>query len=278
MIPAAFVAGWPVTHSRSPLIHKFWLERYGLAGDYRKEAIEPERAAQFFSGFDESGYVGGNVTVPHKRVAYSACDRLTRTAQRLGAVNTLWREGGLVWGDNTDGDGFAANLDQQAPSWDGGTTALVIGAGGAARAVIGALLDRGFRTVSAVNRTESKAHEIASVLGSRVTSAGLEALPVLLPGADLIVNATSSGLHGSAPVEVDWRRANPRAIATDLTYVPLVTPFLADAAAAGLTTVDGLGMLLQQAVPGFERWFGVRPIVDASLREHILADLAAQHC
>jgi shikimate dehydrogenase len=270
----AFVVGWPIAHSRSPLIHRFWLKRYGLKGDYRPQAVPPEAIDDFLSCFGKQGYCGGNVTLPYKEAAFRACKSLTPVARRLEAVNTLWLENSVLAGDNTDVFGFAANLDDNVSDWRNGTTALVLGAGGAARAVLYALAEAGYRKIHVLNRTPSRAEALAEHFGDPVRSGGLEAIPEHLADADIVVNTTSAGLHGDAPLAIDWRTARRDAVVADLVYVPLVTPFLSAAAESGLRTVDGLGMLLHQAVPGFERWFGVRPKVDAELRSLVLADLA----
>lgn len=269
----AFVAGWPVSHSRSPLIHRFWLERYGIEGDYLPEAVPPLSIGDFLRDIRRRGYVGGNITLPHKEAAFAACREMTPTARRLKAVNTVWLDGDVLHGDNTDAFGFAANLDQGAPDWRSASLALVIGAGGASRAVADALVEAGLPSVVVLNRTKTRAADLARQFGGRVTAGGLDEMPNFLPRADLIVNATSGGMTGEAGVDVDWRAARRDAIATDLVYVPLVTPFLKAAAERGLRTVDGLGMLLHQAVPGFERWFGIRPTVDAELRDIVVADI-----
>jgi shikimate dehydrogenase len=270
----AFVAGWPVAHSRSPLIHRFWLRRHGIDGDYVPEAVPPDSIDSFLTSFNERGYVGGNVTLPHKYAAFRACGEVTAVAARLGVANTLWIEDGAVHGDNTDVYGFAANLDERAPAWRRGSMALIIGAGGAARAVIHALSETGFDDVVVLNRTLSRAEALARDFGDPVRAGGLDELPHALPKADLIVNATSASLSSGEGVTVDWSAAPADAIATDLVYVPLMTPFLVGAAERGLHTVDGLGMLLHQAAPGFERWYGVRPEVDEELRSHVVANLA----
>lgn len=268
-----FVVGWPIAHSRSPLIHRFWLKRHGIEGDYVREAVPPEEIGAFLRNFGERGYVGGNVTLPHKEAAFRACAVAKPVARRLEAANTLWLEGGRLHGDNTDAYGFTANLDDCAPDWRLGSAALVIGAGGASRAVLLALIEAGFKSVALANRTVSRAEGLARHFGTPISAHGLDALAELVPAADLIVNATSAGLHEGEALGVPWAAAKRGAIATDLVYVPLVTPFLAEARSAGLTIVDGLGMLLHQAVPGFERWFGVRPTVDEELRALIAADI-----
>jgi shikimate dehydrogenase len=273
MTRQAFVVGWPIAHSRSPRIHRFWLKRHGIDGDYVAEAVAPDAIDAFLESFVEKGYVGGNVTLPHKEVAFRACAETTPVARRLEAVNTLWLERGRLLGDNTDVYGFSANLDDRVPEWRRGSAALVLGAGGASRAVLQALIDAKFKRIVVLNRTIGRATALADHFGRPVSAGGLDDLTMAVADADLIVNATSAGLHDERSLEVPWREASPHAIVTDLVYVPLVTPFLEGAAAAGLTIADGLGMLLHQAVPGFERWFGTRPSVDAELRDHIVADL-----
>jgi shikimate dehydrogenase len=273
MTRKAFVVGWPVAHSRSPRVHRFWLKRHGIDGDYLPEAVPPEAIKAFLMGFADKGYVGGNVTLPHKEAAFRACAVATPIASRLEAANTLWLEGSRLCGDNTDVYGFAANLDDHAPDWRRGSTALVIGAGGASRAMLQALIEAKFKSVVVLNRTLARAEALARHFGDPVSAGGLVALPAVIAEADLVVNATSAGLHGEEGLVVPWHAAKTGAIATDLIYVPLVTPFLKGARESGLRTVDGLGMLLHQAVPGFERWFGIRPTVDAELRDHVTSDL-----
>jgi shikimate dehydrogenase len=273
MSRTAFVVGWPVKHSRSPLIHRFWLRRHGLTGDYLPEAVPPEDVESFLQSAGEK-FIGGNVTLPHKEAAFRACSRLTPVAERLAAVNTLWRADGGWSGDNTDAFGFAANLDDAGPDWRDGSHALVIGAGGASRAVIHALIEAGFGAVTVANRTFSRAEALKEQLGSTVHPISIDRVNEVLPDANVIVNASSAALEGEAEVWIEWHAARANAIATDLTYVPLTTRFLREAAAHGVRTVDGLGMLLHQAVPGFERWFGVRPVVDDELRALVVADLA----
>ena len=273
MIRTAFVVGWPVKHSRSPLIHRFWLRRHGLAGDYQLKAVAPAEIESFFRSAAEK-FVGGNVTLPHKEAAFRACRKLTPVAERLAAANTLWRENGEWSGDNTDVYGFTSSLDAACREWRKGSRALIIGAGGASRAAIFAFLEAGFASVTVANRTLARAEALQEQFGLRVRPLSIDSVNEALSDADVIVNASSAALEGEVKVPMDWRTARPSAIATDLTYVPLVTPFLREAARHGIRTVDGLGMLLHQAVPGFERWFGVRPTVDDDLRALVVADLA----
>jgi shikimate dehydrogenase len=270
----ACVVGWPIAHSRSPLIHSYWLQSLGIDGLYEKAAVPVSQFAEFAEGVGRRGLIGANVTAPHKEAAFAACDWLTANAADLGAVNTLWREGGRLCGDNTDVAGFLANLDEQAPGWREKTNnAVVLGAGGAARAIIRGLLSSGIDRVQIVNRSKNRAERLASQLAPRVSSADWSALPHLLAAADLLVNTSSLGMVGAPPLEIDLAPLDARAIVADIVYVPLATPLLEAARSCGLRTVEGLGMLLHQAAPGFERWFGVRPEVTPELRALIEADV-----
>jgi shikimate dehydrogenase len=274
--PVACIVGWPVKHSRSPVIHRFWLKELGIDGDYVVQPVEPDQARAFFAGFVGSGYVGANVTVPHKEVAFAAVDGLETAARAIGAVNTLWRDGNRLLGTNTDGMGFLANLDQEAPGWDRNPgEAVVLGAGGAARAVLWALAERGFAPIQLVNRTAARTELLARQFGSAIRPRAWDALSALLPTARLLVNTTSLGMEGQPPLAVDLSPLPADALVTDLVYVPLETPLLAAARLRRLRTVDGLGMLLHQAAPGFERWFGKRPVVTTALRAAVLGSMAA---
>lgn len=271
--PRAFVVGWPIGQSRSPLIHGYWLAGHGLAGSYERIAVPPEEIESFLAKLPGSPFVGGNVTVPHKETAFRVVTERDAVAEATGAVNTLWIENGKLCGANTDAPGFLANLDDRAAGWDHDpTVAVVLGAGGAASAVAWGLKARGF-TVRLVNRTLARAEALANRLGGNVTAHGWDAVPKLLPEAGLVVNTTSLGMTGKDDMTIDLAGLPETALVTDIVYVPLETPFLALARARGNRTVDGLGMLLHQAVPGFERWFGLRPTVTPELRELILADL-----
>ncbi|MCL7998578.1 shikimate dehydrogenase [Brucella sp. 21LCYQ03] len=276
MANKAFVTGFPIKHSRSPLIHGFWLKDHGIEGSYEAIEVAPENFVEFAASLQENRFAGGNVTIPHKEVAFAAVESRDAAAVAIGAVNTLWLENGKLCGGNTDAYGFAANLDALAPRWDDADTALVLGAGGAGRAIVHALQTRGFSRIAIVNRTLIRAQELASHFGAGVSAHGWDAAQGLVKDAGLIVNTTSLGMSGHGEVEefpLDLSAAQKSAVATDIVYIPLKTPFLASAEAAGLKTVDGLGMLLHQAVPGFERWFGKRPEVTDALREHILDDM-----
>ena len=271
----AFVAGYPIRHSRSPLIHGYWLEQLQIAGTYTAQEIAPTDFAAFMHSLKTRGsnFCGGNVTIPYKEMALQLADRPDELATEIGAANTLWLEEGLLYATNTDGRGFTANLDQRHPGWDRGGTAVILGAGGAARAVIQAVRDRGFSQVHVVNRTVERARELADRFGPRIEAHAMPALPEVLSGASLFVNTTSLGMDGTAAPEIDFSQMLANAVVTDIVYVPLRTPLLAQAMAQGFITVDGLGMLLHQAAPGFEKWFGVRPGVDEALRNLIIADM-----
>lgn len=271
----AFVTGHPIAHSRSPKIHRHWLEEYGIDGSYQAIDVRPEDFAAFLKSLDENGYRGGNVTIPHKEAAYALVERRDEAAEAIGAVNTLWLEDGVLWGGNTDALGFAGNLDEHAPGWAANGPAVVLGAGGASRAVIYALKDRGLNDIRIVNRTLARAEELADRFGAGVSAHGAGAVGELLSDAGLLINTTALGMHGNETLAADPAGLPGHAIVTDIVYVPLETPLLAAARARGLKTVDGLGMLLHQAVPGFERWFGKRPQVTPQLRRMIVADIEA---
>jgi shikimate dehydrogenase len=272
----AFVCGHPIAHSRSPKIHGYWLKTYRIAGSYEPIDVAPQDAADFFATLKQKGFAGGNVTIPHKEAAFAAAAKRDEAAEKIGAVNTLWFEDGVLCGGNTDAEGFATNLDEGAPGWTKAGAAVVLGAGGAARAVIQALKERGFTDIRVINRTLARATELADRFGPDVSAHPVAATQELLSDAGLLVNTTAIGMAGKAGA--DKLPANPdmlprHAIVTDIVYVPLETPLLSAARRRGLKTVDGLGMLLHQAVPGFERWFGRRPEVTRELRDMIVADM-----
>ena len=270
----ACVIGWPIAHSRSPLIHGSWLNEHGIEGSYSAEAVRPEDLERFVASMPERGYVGGNLTVPHKRAALELVAEADAAAQAIGAVNTLvWRDDQLI-GTNTDAEGFLTHLDKSVPSWrDRCRTAVVLGAGGAARAVLHGLSESAVPEVRLTNRTGEKAAELADEFGNAVHTVDWEDRSAALAGADLLVNATTLGMVGSAPLDIALDDLPPESIVYDLVYAPLKTQLLATAAAKGQHCVDGLGMLLHQAVPGFEAWFGKRPEVTKELRSMIIADL-----
>jgi len=269
---AACLIGWPAAHSRSPLIHHYWLRTLGIEGGYNIEAVPPEGFAEFVLHLSAHGFVGANVTIPHKERALELTMPDAR-ARAVGAANTLWYEGGELRSTNTDIEGFINNLDACAPGWDAGADALVLGAGGVARAVVFGLLERGIKRVHLANRTIARSRALADQYGASVVPAAWETIGDLLPRAGLLVNTTSLGMHGQPALELDVGLLPSHAVVADLVYVPLETPLLSAARARGLKTADGLGMLLQQAVRGFELWFGQRPEVTPELRALVEADL-----
>ncbi len=283
--PKAFITGWPVWHSRSPTIHSAWLKEHDLPGSYVRMGVPPEEIGEFFETLADKGFVGGNVTIPHKIAAFDAVVRRDGAAEAIGAVNTLWFEDGVLVGGNTDAYGFAANLDEGLPGWAEAETAVVLGAGGAARAVVHALLDRGVKRVEIVNRTASKAEALAlsfdRLFAGRIAGHGEASKTALLSRVDLLVNTVPVPEKAPDDETPDWfvqplpdLSALPdHAMVTDIVYTPVMTPTLKAAEARGLRFADGLGMLLHQAVPGFERWFGVRPTVSDALRARLVADI-----
>jgi shikimate dehydrogenase len=269
---AACVIAWPVGHSRSPLIHNYWIKQHQLDAEYRREAVPPEQFADFVSHLREKGYVGANVTIPHKEKTLAVSEPDER-ARAVGAANTLWYDGDTLRSTNTDVEGFLANLDAATPGWDRGLeSAVVLGAGGGARAVVFALLLREVERIYVINRSLERAQALQKKFGARVHVAGWDETTGLLGGAGLLVNTTTLGMVGQPPLEVNLRCPASLVVA-DLVYDPLVTGLLAAARERGLRTADGLGMLLHQAVRGFELWFGVRPEVTPELRALLEADL-----
>lgn len=270
----AFVTGFPIRHSRSPMIHNHWLGQFGINGHYEALEISPDDFAAFIGHLREGRiYRGGNVTIPHKEAAYRLADRPDELAEELGAANTLWLEDGLIHATNTDGHGFTANLDRHRLGWDKIATAVILGAGGASRSVIQSLRNRGINEIHVVNRTIDRARQLADHFGPSIHAQPIDALAEMLKGAGLFVNTTSLGMEGSEAMAIDFSPLAEGALVTDIVYVPLKTSFLAQAEEQGFSTVDGLGMLLHQAVPGFEKWFGRRPVVDQQLRQLVINDM-----
>jgi shikimate dehydrogenase len=271
--PRAFVMGHPIAHSRSPMLHGYWLEKYGIDGSYERLDIPPDQIDAFFDGFREAGWAGGNVTVPHKLAVMPHVGRIDAAAKAMGAVNTLWWEGDTLVGGNTDAIGFIGNLDELAPGWDAGASrALVLGAGGATRAAVHGLTGRGL-DVALCNRTVAKAEALAAHFGKHVTAHGTDEIDGLMKDADLLVNTTSLGMVGQPPLDIDLTGLKAQAVVYDIVYVPLETALLKKAKARGHRTVDGLGMLLHQAVEGFRHWFGHTPEVTAELRRMLSGDI-----
>jgi shikimate dehydrogenase len=269
---AACVIAWPAAHSRSPLIHNYWIKQHNIDAEYRREAVPPEQFADFVTHLRERGYVGANVTVPHKQPVLEVSQPDER-ARAVGAANTLWYEGDTLRSTNTDVEGFLANLDSATPGWDRGLeSAVVLGAGGGARAAVYALLAREVGRVTVINRTVEHAEAVQKKFGARVKVAGWDEITGLLGGAGLLVNTTTLGMVGQPPLEINLRCPASLVVA-DLVYDPLDTTLLKAARERGLRVADGLGMLMHQAVRGFELWFGVRPEVTPELRALVEADL-----
>lgn len=267
----AGVLGWPVAHSRSPRLHGWWLAKHGIDGAYLPLPVRPERFETAVRALADLGFAGANVTLPHKEAAYALCDVVDQVAKRAGSVNTLvFDADGRIHGTSTDGYGFLESIREQAPGWhaaDG--PAVILGAGGAVRAVAAALLDAGCPRLILVNRTPARAEALARDLGGPVEVA----TKAPLADAALLVNGTSLGMQGEPPLEIDLAPLPATAVVADMVYVPLETPLLAAARARGLRGVDGLGMLLHQARPGFLAWFGVEPQVDQALRDYVAHDI-----
>ncbi len=270
---AACLIGWPAAHSRSPLIHHYWLRSLGIEGGYNIEAVPPEGFAEFVLHLSGQGFVGANVTLPHKERVLVLTKPDAR-AQAVGAANTLWYEAGELRSTNTDIEGFVDNLDAAAAGWDKTEDVLVLGAGGSSRAVVFGLLERGIKRVHLANRTPDRARALADRFGEALRPILWDEIIAVLPKAGLLVNTTSLGMRGQPALALDIGLLPPHAIVADLVYVPLETALLKAARARGLKTADGLGMLLHQAVRGFELWFGQRPAVTPELRALVEADLA----
>jgi len=274
-VKRACVIGWPVEHSRSPLIHRYWLGLYGVEGAYEKEAVSPEEIEAFLRSLGARGYAGANVTLPHKEAALAVADAADEAAKAIGAANTLWLdEEGRLHASNTDAYGFMTHLSEAAPDWNRGQRpVMVLGAGGAARAILHGLIAGGAGRILIANRSQHRAEALAKVFGPSVSVVPWADRSKDLAGCGLLINATSLGMAGKPPLDIDLALLPADAVVADIVYSPLETDLLAAAKARGNLTVDGLGMLLHQAVPGFERWFGVRPKVTPELRAHIVKSL-----
>jgi shikimate dehydrogenase len=262
----ACVIGWPIAHSRSPLIHGYWLRKYGIDGAYTKEPVPAQDLQRFLGTLREHGFAGCNVTVPYKEAAFAAAQICDPSAVAVGAANTLWFEDDALACANTDTYGFTTNLERSAPEWQKMSgPVLVLGAGGSARAVVYGFLEAGKDDIRVFNRTIDRARDIARHFGARVTAWAWETRNDHVAQASVIVNTTTLGMNGVGNPEIDFSRSRKDTVVTDLVYVPLETPLLRSARTHGLVGVDGLGMLLHQAVPGFEKWFGIRPDVTSEL-------------
>jgi shikimate dehydrogenase len=268
----AGVIGWPVDHSRSPRLHNHWLARHKIEGAYVPLAVAPERLEDAIHGLPALGFLGTNVTVPHKEAVIPLLDAVDPAATRIGAVNTIVVQDGRLHGSNTDGFGFLENLRAGAPNWraDAGP-AVVVGAGGAARAVAWALIDAGVPSLRLVNRTRARADALAEAIGPTASVVDWDARTDTLHEAALVVNTTTLGMSGQPMLDLDLTHLPTAAVVNDIIYQPAETPLLVVARARGHVAVEGIGMLLHQARPGFRTWFGVDPQVDADLRQHVLA-------
>ncbi|MDX8349190.1 shikimate dehydrogenase [Cognatiyoonia sp. IB215446] len=272
-VPRAAVIGNPVSHSLSPKLHNYWLQRYGLPGHYEALQVAEDALAHTLRALPEQGFIGANVTIPHKVAVLQLADNVTDRATLIGAANTLiFTDDGRIFADNTDGYGFAANIRQGVPDWDPKAgPAAIFGAGGAARAIIVALADAGVPEIRLANRTRLKAEALKAEFGARIQVYDWVQAGPMLDEVAFAVNTTSLGMKGAQPFKVPLDELSPDAIVTDIVYTPLRTAFLDAAAERGCRTVDGLGMLLHQGVPGFERWFGTRPEVDEATRSAVLS-------
>ncbi|MCP5038299.1 MAG: shikimate dehydrogenase [Rhodobacteraceae bacterium] len=271
-IPLAAVIGNPVEHSKSPALHSHWLKTHGLLGYFVPMRIERDNLKVVLKNMHKMGFVGASVTAPHKKAVLEIADLVTDRAALMGAANHLiFRENGKIHADNTDGYGFIENLRQGAPGWNPvAGPAAVLGAGGGARAVITSLIEVGVREIRLANRTRTRAEELRAEFGSKITVCDWVQAGNMLEGAATVVNSTALGMLGKPEMRIPLDGLTQGAVVTDLVYAPVITPFLQTAADMGCITVDGLGMLLHQAVPGFERWFGIRPTVDDAARRAIL--------
>ncbi len=269
----AGVMGWPVAHSLSPRLHGYWLRHYGIDGAYVPLPVRPERLGSALRALADLGFAGCNLTVPHKEAALAALDEVAEDARRIGAVNTiLVRADGSLYGWNTDIEGFAQSLIAALPEWSiAGKHAVVLGAGGAARAVVAAVQNLGAEEVVILNRTRERAEALATDLGGAIQPLSWERRSEALSQAALLINTTTLGMLGKPPLSIDLAPLPTDAVVADIVYTPLKTPLLAEAQRRGHRVVDGLGMLLYQAVPGFEAWFGRRPEVTPALRDFVLA-------
>lgn len=271
-IPLAGVIGSPIAHSRSPLLHGHWLRTYGLAGHYIPMEVTPDRLAEALRMLPDLGFVGVNVTIPFKERVMEIADFVSDRATLIGAANTIiFHKDGKIHADNTDGYGFMENLRQNAPQWEPTSgPAVLLGAGGAARAVLASLLEVGVPEVRISNRTRNRAEALREEFGTRVKVVEWVQIGNLMDDAALVVNSTSLGMVGKPELRVPLDGLRQGTVVTDIVYTPLQTRLLREAAEVGCTCVDGLGMLIHQAVPGFERWFGKRPVVDQATRAAIL--------
>lgn len=270
----AGVVGWPIEQSKSPIIHNYWLDKYNINGSYKKISLSPENFKLGIKRLINDGYAGLNITVPHKEMALEISSNPTERAKKIGAANTLIFKKGKIYADNTDGIGFLSNLTQLAPDWKADLgPAVILGAGGASRSIVYSLLNEGAPKVILTNRTYERAKKLANIFGEKVLVINWKNINKHISGVNTLVNTTTLGMVGSSNLEIDLSTLSSNTLVTDIVYNPLKTPLLEDANRIGCKTVDGLGMLLHQAVPGFKGWFGVEPKVDSALRDRVLLEL-----
>ncbi len=273
-IKRACVIGWPIEHSRSPLIHGTWLHEYGIEGVYTQEAVPPEEISNFLRTLKKRGYVGANITVPHKEIAFKLADKIDSAAKAVQAANTLWFDDDELCASNTDTYGFMTHLSVSVPQWRAeNKRAVILGAGGAARAILYGLIEQGISEIRLLNRTRERAEKLAAYFGSKIQVMGWGDWSNAFCDSDLLVNTTTLGMKGEPALDVDLNFMPKNAIVADIVYTPLETKLLFQARELGLFPVDGLGMLLHQAVLGFEKWYGVQPKVTDELRAILVADL-----
>jgi shikimate dehydrogenase len=271
----ACIIGWPVTYSRSPLIHNYWIRQYGIDAIYEKVPVKPGEIPDFISGFRNSGFVGCNVTAPHKETVFHAVNTVDAAARRLGALNTLYIRNGNLHGTNTDGEGYLANLQHNHPTYEiESGNVMILGAGGAAKAIIGALVDAGAKRIGIINRTTVRTEALQSQFGNIIVPIKDENGASAMARCDLLVNTTSLGMSSQPPLDFDLSNFPLTTIVSDIVYSPLETSLLKQARIRGNPTLGGLGMLLHQAVRGFELWFGERPEVTTELYDIVAADVS----
>ena len=270
----ASVIGWPIQHSRSPLIHGYWLKKHGVKGNYIKHAVAPDALQDFIKTLRHGEHVGTNVTMPHKETALTCVDETDDRVRRIGALNTIWRENGKLLATSTDGPGFLANIQTAQPHFDvAAGPVTILGAGGSARAITDELLRAGVDRICVHNRTFDRADALAKHFGSKVHALKTTELETALADTGLLINTTSTGITDNDQINISWPKLAKRAVVADIVYTPLITPFLVKAQMRGHAIVPGLGMLLHQAVVGFEKWFGVRPDVTQELYDLIARDI-----
>ncbi len=274
----ASVIGWPILHSRSPLIHNYWLEQHGIAGIYTKQPVAPDELQSFIETLRTGETVGTNVTLPHKEAALRFIDNVDDRVRRIGALNTIWRDGTKLHATSTDGPGFLANIQHIQPRMKiAAAHVTIFGAGGSTRAIVDELLRSDVGRISIHNRTLSRAQSLAHHFGPKVHALEHRTLNAALAHTNLLINTTSAGMTGANEIEMPWNQLQPDAVVADIVYTPLVTPFLDAALARGHSIVPGLGMLLHQAVGGFEKWFGVRPEVTQDLYDLVARDIDPEY-